>query len=343
VTFIIDSLPEYTPLEDQIYIAGNFTGWDPGLPEYALQKNAENKWTITLQAQPQGTVIQYKFTRGNWETVEKGPNGEEINNRIFTYGNGDTVRIIIYNWRQDGGGGTHTAADNVSVMDEDFYIPQLDRNRRIWIYLPPDYETSATAYPVLYMHDGQNLFDAATSFAGEWEVDETLNELAGQGIAVPIVVGIDNGGTDRVGEYTPWINPAYGGGVWMFASYALGIDPESAEKEVLVFPNPSTGKLIISQGFRDPILDLRIFDLKGNLVSGINIMNGNEVDVSHLRQGTYFIRFSSGSKVFSDFFIKNYNSGEPHSTIRLHCNWQRLWRLGGSITACREGLSYPGA
>jgi predicted alpha/beta superfamily hydrolase len=62
------------------------------------------------------------------------------------------------------------------------------------------------------MHDGQNLFDSETSFAGEWDVDETLNSLSEQGYAVPIVVGIDNGSNYRIDEYTPWINPSYGGG-----------------------------------------------------------------------------------------------------------------------------------
>ena len=111
-----------------------------------------------------------------------------------------------------GSGGESTAAENVSIMDENFEMPQLNRTRRIWIYLPPDYNESSENYPVLYMHDGQNLFDASTSFAGEWEVDETLNSLAEQGYEVPIVVGIDNGGTARIDEYTPWVNPSYGGG-----------------------------------------------------------------------------------------------------------------------------------
>jgi predicted alpha/beta superfamily hydrolase len=210
-TCIIDSLPAYTPAEDSIYIAGDFNGWNPGLPECVLHKNAENKWFITFPSQPEGTVYQYKFTRGSWETVEKGFMGEEIPNRVFTFGNGDTVHIIIYNWRDYGGSGS-TAADNVSVMDESFYMPQLDRSRRIWLYVPPDYEASGESYPVLYMHDGQNLFDTYTSYAGEWQVDETLNILAGLGYRVPLVVGIDNGGLDRIDEYTPWQNPEYGGG-----------------------------------------------------------------------------------------------------------------------------------
>ena len=211
VTFIIDSLPTYTPPEDQIYIAGDFNGWNPGDPAYVLSKNEDEKWFIISASAPEGTQIQYKFTRGSWETVEKGPSGEEIGNRLFTFGNGDTVRIIIYNWASGGGPGS-TAADNVILMDDDFEMPQLGRTRKIWLYLPPDYNTSGLNYPVLYMQDGQNLFDDSTSFAGEWEVDETLNTLHGQGLQVPIVVGVENGGEDRIAEYTPWPHQLYGGG-----------------------------------------------------------------------------------------------------------------------------------
>ena len=50
--------------------------------------------------------------------------------------------------------------------------PQLNTTKKIWIYLPKNYETSQKKYPVMYMHDGQNLFDAKTSFVGEWNVDE---------------------------------------------------------------------------------------------------------------------------------------------------------------------------
>ncbi|MCB2220461.1 MAG: T9SS type A sorting domain-containing protein [Bacteroidetes bacterium] len=212
VTFMIDSLPDYTPPDDILYIAGDFQGWNPGDPAYALQKNAQDQWYIQLDSMAAGTQIEFKFTRGDWGTVEKGVYGEEIPNREFTYGNGDTVGIIIYNWADAGGGGNSTAAENVHIIDEEFYIPQLDKHRRIWIYLPPDYETTSHHYPVIYMHDGQNLFDTYTAFAGEWEVDETLNELYDDSYAVPIVVGIDNGGVDRIDEYTPWPNSQYGGG-----------------------------------------------------------------------------------------------------------------------------------
>lgn len=213
VTIIVDEIPEETPAEDVLFIVGDFNNWNPGDESYALEKNAQDYWQIIMPSMPDATHIQYKFTRGDWESVEKGANGEEINNRIFEFGNGETVHVSILNWAdQSGSGGNSTAADNVHILSEDFYMPQLDRNRRIWIYLPPDYEQSTRNYPVLYMHDGQNLFDQQTSFSGEWEIDESLNDLAENHYQVPIVVGIDNGGSERINEYTPWENNQYGGG-----------------------------------------------------------------------------------------------------------------------------------
>ena len=86
--------------------------------------------------------------------------------------------------------------------------PQLNSKRKIWLYLPLDYEKSIKKYPVIYMHDGQNLFDAKASFAGEWAIDKTLDSLK----ANVIVVGIENGGAKRVNELTPFANQKHGGG-----------------------------------------------------------------------------------------------------------------------------------
>ena len=214
VTIYVDSVPPSTPDSATLFIAGDFNGWNPGDTGFILKEDSLGVYGITLKAQPEGTKILYKFTRGSWETVEKGASGEEIANRQFTYGNRDTLHVQILNWADGGSGGgvSSTADSNVHIMDNAFYMPQLDRHRRIWIYLPPDYNLKTKSYPVLYMHDGQNLFDDETSFAGEWQVDETLNKLYTQGKVVPIVIGIDNGGSLRTDELTPWINSKYGGG-----------------------------------------------------------------------------------------------------------------------------------
>ena len=100
-------------------------------------------------------------------------------------------------------GHASTALPNVHVLPA-MTIPGLDRQRALRIYLPPGYAASATRYPVLYLHDGQNLFDAATGFAGEWEIDESLNRLARTRALEIIAVGIDNGGEHRMQELTGW-------------------------------------------------------------------------------------------------------------------------------------------
>ena len=107
---------------------------------------------------------------------------------------------------------TSTAAPNVQLLSQRFTIAGLNRDRQVRLYLPPGYQLNNKRYPVLYMHDGQNIFDAATAFAGEWGVDETLNQLAQQGWLELIVVAIDNGGEHRMTEYSGWDNPRFGPG-----------------------------------------------------------------------------------------------------------------------------------
>lgn len=106
----------------------------------------------------------------------------------------------------------HTATENVKIISEKFEIPQLKTTRRIWIYLPKDYETSHKKYEVMYLQDAQNLFDDATSYAGEWQVDETLNKIFEKTGKSLIVVGIDNGREKRIEELSPYKNAKYGGG-----------------------------------------------------------------------------------------------------------------------------------
>jgi enterochelin esterase-like enzyme len=86
---------------------------------------------------------------------------------------------------------------------------RIFRNTRfLRVWLPPGYddaENSSRHYPVLYLNDGQNLFERSTAFGGvEWQVDETADRLIREGAVPPlIVVGIDNTGKDRLREYMP--------------------------------------------------------------------------------------------------------------------------------------------
>ena len=209
VTFVIENLPKSTPKNTSIYISGDFEGWTGGQEKYKLQRNS-NSYSITLPKQNE--TIHFKFTQGSWSTVETDKNGNDLKNRNYTFNKvNDTVKIDIPSWSEDKVKKS-TATKNVSVLDENFYIPQLNRKRKIWIYLPPDYQISHKKYPVIYMHDGQNLFDEKTSFSGEWQVDETLNQIFKEKEIGVIVIGIDNGGEKRLEEYSPWKNSKYGGG-----------------------------------------------------------------------------------------------------------------------------------
>jgi predicted alpha/beta superfamily hydrolase len=100
-----------------------------------------------------------------------------------------------------------TASKNVSTFTIE--APQLHTSKKIWIYLPVNYSQDIQKkYSVIYMPDAQNLFDAKTSYAGEWNVDEKLDSLK-----IPvIVVGIEHGNEKRIDELTPFKNEKYGGG-----------------------------------------------------------------------------------------------------------------------------------
>ena len=132
--------------------------------------------------------------------------------RYYKYYRFGLVWLILSCSLHNIGYSQHTRSVNVHIIYDSLNMPQLDRNRTIWLYLPADYYSGNKNYPVLYMHDGQNLFDHATSFVGEWEIDETLDSLAKLGYEVPIVVGINNGQQKRIDELTPWPNDKYGGG-----------------------------------------------------------------------------------------------------------------------------------
>ncbi len=107
-------------------------------------------------------------------------------------------------------GDQHSVVGNVRVLPQ-VYSPQLDNARDIVVYLPPSYSNGEQRYPVVYLQDAQNLFDAATSFAGvEWQVDETLEALSAEGLEA-IAVGIAHMGAQRLHEYTPPANPWWRG------------------------------------------------------------------------------------------------------------------------------------
>jgi alpha-glucosidase len=200
----INSLPSSNPANGSLFIAGSFNGWNPQHKDYQFTKN-ENGYFIELSLN--SGFYEYKITRGGWDKVECTSEGKDIANRILKVAGNETIEISIQGWKDlfvsSKQPTKSTAGKNVTIIDTAFFIPQLNRSRRIWVYLPPTYNSSKKKYPVLYIHDGQNVFDDATSFSGEWGVDEAVDTL-GPKTKECIVVGIDNGGNERLSEYSPY-------------------------------------------------------------------------------------------------------------------------------------------
>jgi len=217
VTFRLTSVPANTPAGATIYLAGSCNGWTTDDPAYAFSYDpAADSYYLALP--PGRGTLDYKLCRGSWPTIETDADNRAIPNRRYLFGQGPPeVSLQVLNWEDQGGhipARQHSASPNVHIISPAFALPQLRRTRRVWVYLPPDYAASARRYPVLYLQDGQNVFDQYTSFAGEWGVDEILDALAasGQDLGGCIVVAVDNGSKHRLDEYSPWRNRRTGRG-----------------------------------------------------------------------------------------------------------------------------------
>lgn len=206
VRITIDSLPSL-PRALDLYIAGSFNSWNPGNEQYRFQRMENGEFYIDLKL-PAGTY-EYKITRGSWKDAECNANGAGKENRLLKVFKDELVVISIAGWKDNFPDKVikHSASNNVKIIDTAFYIPQLKRKRRVWVYLPENYKQYS--YPVLYMQDGQNVFDDATAYAGEWGVDEFLDSAI---LKSCIVVAIDNGGDKRLNEYCPYDMAKFGKG-----------------------------------------------------------------------------------------------------------------------------------
>jgi len=191
---------------DSLFIAGSQNGWNSHDTFYLFSR--VDSVTFVISIPNTQSEFECKITRGSWKRVEVSENGQGIQNRKIDFGHSDTLTLTVSAWQDcfETIPIHTTAGKNVSVWRTNFFMPQFKRTRAIRVYLPPDYATSGKRYPVIFMHDGQNLFDVLTSYSGEWGVDEALDSLNAKFGLSCIVVGIDNGGDFRIEELTPWRN-----------------------------------------------------------------------------------------------------------------------------------------
>lgn len=191
----------YTEEKDDrpVFVTGNFNNWNPKDYHYQLQQEDACNYFIEIEDQILPENIEYKFTKGGWENVELDQYGNITPNRKIKKSKG-TTSDLVKKWRLNWGPFKEEYFPVAEVISEKFYIPQLDRYRKVWALLPHDYHATDKSYPVLYLQDAQNLFNEGSGF-GNWEIDKKLSILAEYGRGDVIIIAIEHGSEDRIKEY----------------------------------------------------------------------------------------------------------------------------------------------
>lgn len=242
VHFVVH-VPATTAATESVYIAGSLASvgsWKADGVKLTRQSDGTYSGNLNLEI---GQTLEFKITRGSWETVEKNSDGGERGNRIITVdGKLKKIDITVERWVSDDQNKKKmsTVVGNLKLHQIDSRALKQSRTIRVW--LPPEYDTDTkTRYDVLYMHDGQNCFDRATSaFGMEWEIDETLTKLIAEKRVPPlVVVGIDNGLANRLSEFTYDADPQRGGGEGaVYAKFLLSEVKPFIEKHYRVQSGP---------------------------------------------------------------------------------------------------------
>ncbi len=213
--------------ENPIYLASSINGWNPADEEMMLSGRSDTRWQIVIDRNLHGVGMQFKFTLGGWDREELDGAGNSIANRSLGLvdisqlkpGERPVIELEIPEFRVP-----RSLAEQ--VREQGIYrelqvtgdIRRIEvrggsggaenATRDLLIWLPEEYnapENSHKTYPVLYMFDGQNLFEQLPNVPGEWNIDETLTELIHNGRVEPmIVVGIPHSGEHRIQEFMPF-------------------------------------------------------------------------------------------------------------------------------------------
>ncbi len=192
LTLKLYQVPENTAAQDRIYAAGTFNQWNPADPNAVFQRDEQGVLSLTLSLPDSQKQLAFKVTRGSWATVERDDEGRDLSNREVPISAANVTKALkVSSWADQPVPQNGTRSGRIEVLD---FVTKAMGTRKVWIYLPPQYELAERTYPVLYMYDAQNLFDRrSTAFGQEWNVDESLQEIYfEENQSALIVVAIDN-------------------------------------------------------------------------------------------------------------------------------------------------------
>ncbi|RMG66521.1 MAG: hypothetical protein D6715_06640, partial [Calditrichaeota bacterium] len=189
----LEAVPRKLPERESVYVTGNLPAlgdWDPGAVR--MQPDEAGNWRLRFSVR-EGTLVEFKFTRGNWDTEAVGQEGIAIGNTSLKVNFDTRLQVTIPDWK-DLAPREHDPIQGTVVYHRHLTGEGLPP-RDVVVWLPPGYQDNPQRrYPVLYAHDGQNLFDPATSYTGvDWRLDETAYALIEANKLEPIIiVGIYN-------------------------------------------------------------------------------------------------------------------------------------------------------
>jgi len=188
--------------ERPVFLCGNFNNWNPSDEKYKMNANGDGIFTFEFtNSDSLPEIIEYKYTRGNWDNAEINEFGINAENRHIQ---NDAIfnEDVAHGWMKNGYTYDPAYSPLIEVISQSFEIPQLIKTRRIAALLPWNYHQSDKSYPVLYLQDGQNLFDDYAPF-GSWGLDKRLAYMAERDMAEFIVIAIDHAESERIKEFTP--------------------------------------------------------------------------------------------------------------------------------------------
>jgi enterochelin esterase-like enzyme len=193
---------------EHVYVTGNLEEWGPWNPaKAAMTATSEHEYETTVTV-PKGSEIEFKITSGSWDNEAISCLGMVPPNYTVTV-NTDTTMVVEVPRFKSGPIDLFETIDEAKVLGTlerkpSWHSKFITNSRDVYIWLPPGYAESDARYPVIYMHDGQNLFDPRGLPGGvDWGVDEVIVDLVEQKKMSPaIVVGIANT-MDRRREYAP--------------------------------------------------------------------------------------------------------------------------------------------
>lgn len=220
---VVDDVARMATHDRPMFLASNYGGWDPAKPDFQMTPRSDGRWQYVFDSRPDRTgTLQFKFTLGSWDRVETTPDGADIDNRTLPKvdasklsGEKPVIELTVPRFRSPADIASQRQATQYRDIEVTGTLRRLQvaggaggasgMMRDLLVWLPPGYDAPQNAgrtYPVLYMFDGQNLFEDHAGVPGEWGVDETADSLIRAGVIEDlIVVGVPHAGRYRAEEY----------------------------------------------------------------------------------------------------------------------------------------------